>query len=324
MIMNSRKVISFFRIIIGGLFFYTGISKIFVFQSFIFNIGNLSFIPLSPLLIEIIGIGVIIVEILAGVFLIFEYKVEILSLILAALVLIFTAVISYNYFKGNEIVVCNCFGILPIRLDAKVHLIFNLVLLSLIFFLYADYLPSEIRHLKAKKNYIKTILFLNVILVVVVIIVHVSKENDNASKINFKKITDFADTYFTGTAEAKTKNMILFVDFADFSCLPCSESISFVCKELEKKLKAEETGRVLIVVRKEKGTDEYYNWLIRNWRQENSIIFLTLIDENNIFGQSKIVRSSIVVLGKDESVIEFKELPLNRDETTEVISELLN
>jgi hypothetical protein len=154
-------------------------------------------------------------------------------------------------------------------------------------------------------------------LVIVFIRVSVLLTKDNSKFINSEIISSLSKSYFT-SQNSQGEKIILFLDFSDFGCLPCSTGVSDICK----KLKESENIDVMVLIRKRKGTDEYYSWLAENWRKENDIEFPIVLDKNKVFEQANISKTSIAVLDKVQRVIEYKEFPMPIKEMSELIEEI--
>jgi len=168
----------------------------------------------------------------------------------------------------------------------------------------------------------KGIIF-GIILIVFFVITFIRVQNsvkkDDIKEINTEIIFSFSKSYFD-TIKTESRKVLLFVDFADFSCLPCSEGVSYICKTLDKELNENEKRNVLILIRKRSGTDEYYSWVIKNWREENKITFPIKLDNDNIFEKVRIQKTSIIILDENQNIFEHKEFPMSSTELNRILS----
>ncbi|NCP45228.1 MAG: hypothetical protein GW818_02070 [Flavobacteriales bacterium] len=78
------------------------------------------------------------------------------------------------------------------------------------------------------------------------------------------------------------------------------------------------------MIRKRKGTEEYYSWLVKDWRKENDIVFPIMVDKDNFFEQTGINKTSVAIIDKDQKVIEYKEFPMQGKEIRRILSKFLN
>lgn len=172
----------------------------------------------------------------------------------------------------------------------------------------------------------KTIILVLIIfgaLIITVIRVLSALQKDNAKQINSNIISSFSKSYFN-TGNSESKKVLLFVDFTDFGCSSCSEGVAAICRSLNSELKVKERKNVLIMIRKRKGTEEYYSWLVKDWRKENDIVFPIMVDKDNFFEQTGINKTSVAIIDKDQKVIEYKEFPMQGKEIRRILSKFLN
>jgi hypothetical protein len=179
-------------------------------------------------------------------------------------------------------------------------------------------------NLPKKINLIISVLILVVIMIITVLRVTGSLEKDDIVKINSKIISSFSKSYFNSVNAVESKKILLFVDFSDFGCVPCSEGVAFICKSLDKDLSLSQKKNVIILIRKRNGSDAYYSWLVEDWRKENSIVFPIIIEKDNFFEQAGINKTSLAILDKDYKVIEYNEFPMQERMMKRILSELMN
>jgi uncharacterized membrane protein YphA (DoxX/SURF4 family) len=101
-----NAVILLFRVIIGVVFIYASFDKIAHVSDFARAVHNYKM--LTPLLDNIMAIALPWIELIAGLFLIVGYKVRGSSFVIAVLLLVFIAAVSFAIMRGLDIS-CGCF-----------------------------------------------------------------------------------------------------------------------------------------------------------------------------------------------------------------------
>lgn len=136
--------------------------------------------------------------------------------------------------------------------------------------------------------------------------------NSNESReAKLDNIKELVNTYFLDSPGYDSTRILLFIDFHDFSCPPCEESINRLCIALTRVLKKVEYNKVLIVIRKRKGSKEHYSRLIKNWKQSLKIYLPILIVNEKIFEEYGIVKSSLALINKDQHLVFYEDFPIS-------------
>lgn len=117
----------FIKIILGILFLWAGYSKIVKFDEHISLLENYKILPSFS--IKIFGRIEVVLEIITGLFLLIGVFQNVISLIAASLLLLYTFAISFNLVHGRKEVSCGCGGILGNHKLSWYLVLRNLVLL---------------------------------------------------------------------------------------------------------------------------------------------------------------------------------------------------
>ncbi len=160
MAINFRTIIDqVCRIVVGGLFIFSGLIKINdpvgteikleeYFEVFGQDFGSF-FLLFKPIALEL-GMVLIVLEVVLGVAVLINYKMEITTVVLLALIVFFTFLTFYSaYF--NKVTDCGCFGD-AIKLTPWESFIKDVILLILILHLFwyrkrlQPMLPSNVGH----------------------------------------------------------------------------------------------------------------------------------------------------------------------------------
>lgn len=165
---NKYYIIMFFKIIIGIIFIFSGLTKLI--DTNRFSEALINFKLLNENLIDIVKYIIPVVEIMLGTIIIFNFNSGLPALISSLLLSFFTALIVAKLFEGEEIS-CGCFGVFSSpKLDilAVVRNIL-LILISIIVSSYYDhkkfgeYLPKDKTFNKMLVKSVKFILVANLI-----------------------------------------------------------------------------------------------------------------------------------------------------------------
>lgn len=106
------------------------------------------------------------------------------------------------------------------------------------------------------------------------------------------------------------KNIILFIDFEDFSCIQCENQVLHICKWVEENLDSVVNDNILLFVKKRNNNELYYKFLIGNWIRENKVSFQVKLDGKNIFNKLSVSKTSIAILDRNNGIIYFNSFPL--------------
>ncbi len=112
--LQNRKVLIIFRLIVGGVFIWAGISKIADPLSFAQNVRNYQLV--GPALSFLTAIFLPWVELIAGVWLIVGIYPKSSALLISCLLLFFIVLVLITMARGLD-VDCGCFGTFSRRAD---------------------------------------------------------------------------------------------------------------------------------------------------------------------------------------------------------------
>jgi len=113
---TKRYIFWAFRLLIGGIFFYAGLEKMFEPFNFSMAIYNYKLLP-DPL-IGVVAATLPSIEIVAALFLLFGFNTKGAAALISFLLLIFISLILVSAIRGLDID-CGCFG----SLERKVGLL---------------------------------------------------------------------------------------------------------------------------------------------------------------------------------------------------------
>jgi len=134
---GKRRLVFFFRLLIGGLFLYSGLSKIG--QPYQFAAAIQAYQLLPQFLVGLAAVVIPWIETVGALALFFGWKPRSALVNLMLLLVVFVAVIGFTMFRGLDID-CGC-GLLSNRRVGWLVLIEDLTLLLVISWLYFMLLP---------------------------------------------------------------------------------------------------------------------------------------------------------------------------------------
>jgi putative oxidoreductase len=137
MSLGKRRLVFFFRLLIGGLFLYAGLSKIGEPYKFAAAIQAYQFLP--QFLVGLAAVVIPWIETVGALALLFGWKPRSALVIFILLLVFFVAIIGFTMFRGLDID-CGC-GLLSDRKVGWLVLIEDLTLLLVISWLYFMLLP---------------------------------------------------------------------------------------------------------------------------------------------------------------------------------------
>lgn len=117
------------------------------------------------------------------------------------------------------------------------------------------------------------------------------------------------------------KKVFLFIDLADFSCLPCENGVVYLCRSLGKDQSNEDVF-VMLFVKKGKGRIEYYENFMINWEKENEIKFPFIVDTASIFAKIGVKKTSVFLIDNDDNLIRYEKFPLSISYLNELLDEV--
>lgn len=175
-----------------------------------------------------------------------------------------------------------------------------------------------------KQNKIITVIILILFLIVLTIINYSKLSSVNTVEENYQKnfINNF-NKHYNEISIFSNIRIIFFIDFIDFSCSTCEDEVISLIKLVENYLPDVEKKKVLLLVRKISNNNNYNNWLVKNFIEENGIKLKIQLDEENIFGKLKVTKTSIALIkNRDKSEIEYKIFPMVKEELNNTIKSI--
>lgn len=133
---RNKSILFVFRLIVGGIFIWAGLLKIFDPLGFAQNIANYRVFPQAISFFMALILPWI--EVICGVFLVFGILRGASSLLLSGLLTGFLVLIALTFVRGIDID-CGCFGSFSRRIDYKLILMDSILL----FFSLNIYLKSK-------------------------------------------------------------------------------------------------------------------------------------------------------------------------------------
>lgn len=151
----------------------------------------------------------------------------------------------------------------------------------------------------------------------------IKQVNSNDKKNNSYKTLNLNISYDSLLFD---KNIILFIDFEDFSCIQCENQVLHICKWVEENLDSVVNDNIILFVKKRSNNELYYKFLIENWIKENKLSFQVNLDSNNIFNKLRVSKTSIAILDGNNSIIYYNSFPLapiQLEEVKKILKDLL-
>jgi len=122
---RNKYILVAFRLVVGGMFIWAGVSKIIDPLGFAQNIANYRFFPQG--ISFFLALVLPWIEVICGVFLILEIFRSASALLLSGLLAAFLVLITVTIIRGIDID-CGCFGSLGTRVDFKLILMDSILL----------------------------------------------------------------------------------------------------------------------------------------------------------------------------------------------------
>lgn len=133
---RNKYILLFFRIAVGGVFIWAGLSKIFDSLGFAQNIANYRiFSQTASLFLALILPWI---EVICGLLLVLGIFRETASFILSGFLVVFLVLIIVTLIRGLDID-CGCFGSLSRRVDYKLLLTDGILLFFSLNIFFSDY-----------------------------------------------------------------------------------------------------------------------------------------------------------------------------------------
>ena len=151
-LLYGNTVAAVIRIILGILFVYSGSIKLFDPVSFSNILLLYDILPQQ--MIHYVAIILPSVELLTGLCLIIGYKIKAASLIIASLLVVFSAAISISLLRGKNFD-CGCFEFKKLGIAIEENISFLLIIRNIILFLISVIVFKVKRNMFSFENYIE-------------------------------------------------------------------------------------------------------------------------------------------------------------------------
>ncbi len=304
------------RIFLGIVFLVTGISKIPIFQAFVYSITELTL--LTGWIVYPIGVFAIALEITIGLGLLLNRQVRALSGILSLLMASFLVLLSAALFRFEHYI-CTCFGVLGLALPVHQQILVDLALLNLSVFLFLNSpkhssLQTGNRFRAVMKTtFAVSLLWSGVIILQPSIIFGEKPDYGIDEKILLDKLS-----------VSTQPRLVMMVDFGDFYCPDCLDDFVGISASVSEH--PPETGaNVSIVVRRIPFMEESEQRdFVDDWRQSNGVHLPMIIDTGELFDRSKIRKSAVLLFDRYGNLLAYETLPMGSRRRNEVVQQFLD
>jgi len=281
------------RYLTSFIFLSTGVSKLFVLDSFAHTLSNL--VSLDILISYVLSVIVVLMEILIGIFLIINFKIN-TSFVLASFLLIsYVGVLLFGVYKYGNFK-CPCFGLFKFPVSAKYQIIFDIFLLFLLSF---------------RKSGINKIQLIPSMIVLVLSLYFFERNLKlQTYEVNlYKLFSGLSESYPDKFISNKSGQfLILFVNFYDFSCHICLEDFLNFSKFV--KLHKGQNLNVIFFFGRDHREVKTQEKVMRKWMELNELDFPIVVDSLLIFERNRITKTSALFIDKFLKVYDIVEFPL--------------
>lgn len=173
-----------------------------------------------------------------------------------------------------------------------------------------------------RKNYKELIFVLILISLVILTIRNVSRmgsakikttEKVEKLKINLQSYPEYHEII-------GEKEVIFFINTADFACLTCEQQLLSLEKWIEWNLSPEEKEDVIMLIKKQSKNEEYNNWFVNKWKKENEVKLNIKLVGDSLFNDLNIMKTSVAIKKEGENnLIDYKEFPMVREDFEKII-----
>jgi uncharacterized membrane protein YphA (DoxX/SURF4 family) len=307
------------RLILGGIFLATGISKIPIFDAFAYSITEL--IPLSGTTLTATAVATIAFEITAGIALLFNKGTRLFSALLSLMLFMFIIALSGALFR-YEYYICTCFGVLGLELPVNQQIVLDFVLLNmavLVFIFSSTDSKSTARIQQRTSRIIVPLLVISIIWSAIVLtqprLVFGSRPaiSIDAHKV-FKSIPN---------TESFHPRLVFMIDIADFLCPQCLDDFVDMANRITGDFDDRSRYVHIFVKRVEFMDDDELRAYIEDWRWTHRYPLEMLIDTDNIFTQAGFDKSTALLYSGLGSLEDIETFPMGSRRRTEIIDRFL-
>jgi len=233
-------------------------------------------------------------EILIGIFLMINFKINTSFVLASFLLIVYVGVLLFGIYKYGDFK-CPCFGLFKVSLSAKYQIVFDVFLLSLLSF--------------RKTGINKTQLILASIFGILLLYFFGQSLKSASHRINLHELFfELSENY---PDKFKSNNsgrfLILFINFHDFSCHICLEDFLNFSRFVN--LNKRQNLQIICFFRRDHREVKTQEKVMRRWMELNELDFPIVIDSSLIFEKNGITKTSALfideLLGIYDDIGEF-------------------
>ena len=312
-------MVTLFRLILGGIFLITGISKIPIFDAFAYSITEL--VPLSGTTLTVTAVAAIAFEIIAGLALLLNKGTRLFATLLSLIIISFIILLSIALFR-YESYICTCFGVLGLKLPVNQQIIVDFVLLNMAVIVLIFNSPKSKTGLNLRRYASKVILPLLVFSIVWSGLVLTQP------KLIFGEKPDIAvDTQLIfhelPPVETYEPRLVFMIDIADFLCPQCLEDFLEMGNTITGHPVDVSANVFIITKRIEFMSLNEQREFIEGWRTDYNYPLPLEIDVNNIFSRAGLEKSTILLYTALGSLEDVETLPMGSRRRNEIVNRFL-
>lgn len=312
-------IIPLFRLLLGGIFLVTGISKIPIFDAFAYSITEL--VPLSGITLTATAVAAIAFEIIAGFALLINRGTKLFSALLAIMLVVFIIMLSGALFR-YETYICTCFGVLGLELPVSEQIIVDFVLLNMAMFVFIFSTSESKFFARLRQNASRIIIPVLLVSVVWSGLVIVQPRAIFGAK---PAITVDARAVFNTLPylDSYHPRLVLMIDVADFLCPQCLDDFLGMAERINehsddaKKYVHIMTKRIEFM-KKDEQRDH-----IEKWRSRHNYPFPMEIDSDDIFTQAGFDKSTALLYSGLGSLEDIETFPMGSRRRNEITDRFL-
>jgi len=312
-------IIAIFRLLLGGVFLFTGISKIPIFEAFEYSITEL--FPLSGTLLTITAVTVIAVEIIIGLGLLFNKGTRLFSAILSLMMFTFIISLTTALFR-YESYICTCFGVLGLKLPVNEQIVVDFILLNmaLFVFLFSQSESNFISRLQQRsRKIIIPVLTVSIIWSTLVIVQprFIFGEKPDIA-VDTQKVFNEIPQH-----EQYQPYLVFMIDMSDFLCPQCLEDFLDMGNQIAAADPLKGETVYFMAKRIEDMTTEELQDYINYLQAEHNFPLSIKVDETDLFTRAGFDKSTVLLYTALGSVEDSETFPMGPRRRNEIMSRFL-
>lgn len=124
------------------------------------------------------------------------------------------------------------------------------------------------------------------------------------------------------SAAPSGKKIIFMIRFTDFGCQPCLENFFVLCDTVSGIMKNSEKLHVYLLFLREESSPGYQLAAMKGWAKSSGLPFPVALVARDVFESYGIGHSSVLITG-EEGLIHFRgEIPLSRNDISNIVKTL--